>query len=161
MPGGAIYVGRPSPWGNPFPVDGPWIEAACVAYGIEYILTPTWRQAIAVALYRWWMTGVPVMAMKRLAREPIQLTEGTKGGAAWLQGHGVVYLPLRPSVEPLRGHDLACWCPEECGEPVGRYEVAYSDVYDPCAKPKGHGGAHDPWVPLWCHADVLLELANR
>jgi Domain of unknown function (DUF4326) len=30
MPAGAIYVGRPSPWGNPWPIDGdmqPWLVA--------------------------------------------------------------------------------------------------------------------------------------
>lgn len=136
MPEGAIYVGRPSRWGNPIRATGEWIEAACHAYG--YPAARAWRPAMAVALYRWWMDGVPVTPLPhRLggARwiDPlaaIEMTAGSSGGAFWLPAHGVLHLPRRPDLLPLRGRDLVCWC-------------------DP----------DDPLQP--CHADVLLELANR
>jgi len=62
---------------------------------------------------------------------------------------------------PLRGRDLACWCPLPCRIGVALDGVAYDDLYEPCAKPRDHDGEHDPSVALWCHADVLLELANQ
>lgn len=55
---------------------------------------------------------------------------------AWLLGephwaHGSV-LPPVPDLAPLVGRDLACWCP-----------IISRDVY------------------VLCHADVLIEVANR
>ncbi|MFA4084817.1 DUF4326 domain-containing protein [Mycobacteroides salmoniphilum] len=52
MPEGAIYVGRPSRWGNPWRV-GDWLMTHAGMpcgphYGCEFILTPE----IAVAFYR-------------------------------------------------------------------------------------------------------------
>jgi hypothetical protein len=89
MPEGAIYVGRPSRWGNPFRV---WPSG-----GPEY--SPT--AAAAVASHRAFIKGV------------------WRAHPEWFA--------------PLRGHDLACWCPLE-----------------------DENGNRVP-----CHADVLLELANR
>ena len=80
MPDNAVYVGRPSRWGNPYRI----------GYGDgEY--TPH----EAVSLFRIW-------------------ADDSRRGWEFL--------------EPLRGRDLACSCP----------------VDSP-----------------WCHADVLIELANR
>lgn len=115
LPPNAVYVGRPSLWGNPFRVGSP------------DPFDNAFSAAEAVRLFR------ALIAADRRFRD----------------------------FEPLRGHDLACWCPLPCGEPVALYGVAYGDLYDPCAKPKGHEGGHDPSVAPWCHADVLLELANR
>lgn len=93
MPEGAIYVGRPSQFGNfyrvgdvaytgsmPFPlrtVSEPRNEPPVVAERCE-------SAAQAVAWFRQW-------AEKMVERYP-----------DWL--------------EPLRGHDLACWCPLD-GQP--------------------------------------------
>ena len=75
MPKNAVYVGRPTKWGNPFKLN---------VYGEE-----------ALDMFR-----------KDLERR----------------------LKLEPKfLEPLRGKDLACWCP----------------------------------LDRLCHADILLELANR
>ena len=42
MPAGAVYVGRPTKWGNPFNV------------------TATQSREVAIARYRWWLTrGLP------------------------------------------------------------------------------------------------------
>jgi hypothetical protein len=51
----------------------------------------------------------------------------------WLAHEDPFYDELRAALGSLRGHDLACWCP----------------LVDAQGRP----------VP--CHADVLLELANR
>jgi len=76
----AVYVGRPSKWGNPYKINGS---------GVEKI-----DRAKAISLYRQWLEC-------RLVVEPTFL-------------------------EPLRGKDLVCWC-----------------------------------APKPCHADALLELANK
>lgn len=86
MPEGAVYVGRPTQWGNRWMVaDGTSLVEA----------RPLLVAAFWDAIWR---------AMR---------VEGVAALRRWLA--------------PLRGHDLACWCP--LGQP--------------------------------CHADVLLELANR
>lgn len=112
MPGGAIYVGRGSRWGNPFSVDVIEHAAACglTTYGLhniddERILsTPAWSLVTA---------EIAVLMFRRF----VELVDDDTR-KAWLA--------------PLRSHDLACWC-----------QLSY----------EGHA------VP--CHADVLLELANR
>jgi len=90
MPANTIYVGRPSPWGNPFRVTGDMMYC----YSINRkILSPwiLWYQdwgytkKDAVDLYEKWLTG--------------EIQE------AWL--------PPVPDLESLRGKDLACWCPLE------------------------------------------------
>lgn len=75
MPDGAVYVGRPSKWGNPWVIAPGFDAQACV-----------------------------------------------ENYAAYMERHQEFY-PLHE----LHGKDLACWCPLD----------------------------HP------CHADVLLELANR
>jgi len=89
IPEGAVYVGRPSKWGNPWrigekhPADG----------------------------HRF--TREEVVEMYRQAL-PQMLTTKREDGSLILD------------IEELRGKDLVCWC-----------------------------------APLPCHADVLLELANK
>lgn len=95
MPEGAVYVGRPTAWGNPNWMPG---KAAGRHDGTVFVLgweAPIMTRAESVAEYRMY--------------------------ALMLDGAHPEWL------EPLRGHDLACWCPLD--QP--------------------------------CHADVLLELANR
>lgn len=82
MPAGAIYVGRPTEWGNPFEqrmrlcvtVERP---AERVSPRRIWIVSPE----IAVAMFRAW------------ALTQIQFHRAT----GW--------------IEKLRGKDLACWCP--------------------------------------------------
>lgn len=64
MPEGAVYVGRPSRWGNPW---------AASVFGNQR----------AVDRFRAWLDGMARM-------------------------HPTQYATL---LDPLRGHDLACWCP--------------------------------------------------
>lgn len=103
MPKGAVYVGRPTPWGNLWRAGEPIYEMLSADYGPD---TPAWfgrkageivrDAAEAVELYRLWIADC--------------------------EKRGVPFcLPA------LRGKNLACWCPLD--QP--------------------------------CHADVLLELANK
>lgn len=103
MPEGAVYVGRPSRWGNPYSVGDPdpeWCgqSIALTTRGIEARPLDAQGTTYHFRLY----------AIDRLGREP-----------DWL--------------EPLRGRDLACWCPL----------------------------TDDQGNRVPCHADVLLDLANR
>lgn len=138
MPDDAIYVGRPSIYGNPFPVDDDGATWRAVALG--YMGHAAGRRAAAVALHRAWLTGEPVGegpladprsrslgALEFPDGHAVSLDEHCRGIAAAAAGlTGPLALPARPDLSPLRGHDLVCWCPPD----------------------------------LACHADVLLALAN-
>jgi hypothetical protein len=75
MPDGAVYVGRPSPWGNPYTV-GAWDPG--------YLGT---HQVVC--------SDDPASHIRSAARAVEAYAEHV---APWLD------------VEPLRGHDLVCWC---------------------------------------------------
>lgn len=78
MPPGAVYVGRPSRWGNPWkPGDGPLLGPPDSAYENHGFYLD---ELLAIGAFE--RLTVP----ERLGTDP-----------AWL--------------EPLRDHDLACWCP--------------------------------------------------
>lgn len=101
-PEGAIYVGRPSKWGNPFAIGKP-VGVECYSPSFHHLTVTVatreaavmWFESILTADYS---TSVPT-----------------------------VFEPPHGWMAALRGHDLMCWCPLD--QP--------------------------------CHADVLLELANR
>lgn len=133
MPEGAVYVGRPTRFGNPFAIDDPWLVWAAVSLGCRGNLQG--RREAAILLYRAWLTGtLPPLA------EPESGGEISFESGRTVSAHGMVLglagrmcaiyqaptLPPRPDVEALRGQALACFCPLD--QP--------------------------------CHADVLLELAN-
>jgi len=143
-PEGCIVVARPGPYGNPFPIEGDWITWTAV--GLGYHGNAAGRRECAVAMFRAWISGA-----NGVKRKPIE-TEG--GGALGFSDGSVVALgdhvanlaleasswceapripAERPDLAPLRGHDLACWCP-------------LVDV-------RGN--------PVLCHADVLLELVAQ
>ena len=135
MPEGAIYVGRPSRWGNPWPVTGdiqPWLALA-----LGQRADKAGRQASAVIAYRAWMTGtpLPVPTDDQLPDEggSLEYSDGTVRKVSSLPvGMGLMMLarypigvPERPDIEPLRDATaLVCWC-----------------------------GLDEP-----CHGDVLIEL---
>lgn len=136
MPEGAVYVGRPTKWGNPFSPDGSWIVWAAVALG--YRGDRAGRMEAAVALYAAWMKGAAVSggplvgdqgggALGFADGSTSTIAEHCQGLAAGIAGmYEAPTIPERPGLEELRGKDLACFCPLD--------------------RP--------------CHADVLLELAN-
>lgn len=106
MPAGAVYVGRPTKWGNPFCVE------ACGT------------RSKAVRVYRAWMDGTFTdKSIVRIIGGGVKMPEQPISIFRYLIWRG----GLRRQLEELRGKDLACWCPLD--QP--------------------------------CHADVLLEIANR
>jgi len=110
MPEGAVYVGRPTKWANPYRV-GDWatVHGEDSQGRIEEIVIPV-TAAMAVEAFR---------LQWEIRLEPFN-------GLA--DAEDVAYVAARRAeLEQLRGKDLACWCPLD--QP--------------------------------CHADVLLELANR
>lgn len=107
MPEGAVYVGRPSRWGNPFQPIGRELVGAGNAWRID---CGTADNALreSVSLFRDIASGFwnpnrveplddahyrALMAQLKIWRQRIG-------------GH-----PLEMAWAELRGHDLACWCP--------------------------------------------------
>lgn len=106
MPEGAIYVGRPTEWGNPF------------------VVSEKVPLALALELYRDLICGY--FSPAKLAH----LTDAEFHAIYAERSNWLKRGPSHPKWSAqtyLKGHDLACWCPLD--QP--------------------------------CHADILLELANR
>ncbi len=89
MPPGAVYVGRPTRWGNPYKgEDGAATSTRAMLVGDfrEWLLTPVWTDPRDGSLHR-------------------------PGGCT---RHLGVPFAGRPTVEEIRstlaGRDLACWC---------------------------------------------------
>lgn len=90
MPEGAVYVGRPSRWGNPF-------EARY--YGLARALALYWD-----ALRGFWNPS------HFAADEPDWLVDQAyRAHTGWSRRIG--RHPSEQARAELRGHDLACWCP--------------------------------------------------
>ena len=104
-PDGAVVVARPTKWGNPFPWQGSWI--VWLAVGLGYHADEAGRRAAAVSLYRSWLTGEPAVALDDDPNEADR--RGLALGAALLETPPAI--PEPPSLGPLRGKNLACWCP--------------------------------------------------
>ena len=91
LPEGAIYVGRPSRWGNPFVLGETymWMLRTDLGYPI-----PTWRDPGE------YEHGLRV---ERLTSPAVAVE--------WFRTR-LAATPIHPiDLVPLRGHDLACWCP--------------------------------------------------
>lgn len=95
MPEGAVYVGRPSKWGNPFTVEStppPWRDAGRVWFVLD---------ENGVDYHPWHNTK------RSAAEKAVELYEQFVVDQHW----GL------PDVSPdeirtaLAGRDLACWCP--------------------------------------------------
>ena len=100
MPPGAIYVGRPTKWGNPFYLRGTTIWFRGVSEEVFWADRPTIKEArrSAAESFRNWIDGrYPGLIVLDAERERIFA-----------------------SIEELAGHDLACWCPltDAQGNPV-------------------------------------------
>ncbi|WP_423201249.1 DUF4326 domain-containing protein [Gordonia sihwensis] len=91
MPDGAIYVGRPSKWGNPYTAE--LMHRRSVAYQLLGADPPV-RELLADA----------VEAFR------CDLTYGPDS-AWWWYGPHVQMIAIKGALAELRGHDLACWCP--------------------------------------------------
>lgn len=101
MPENALYVGRPTVFGNPFKIG---------VHGNRQECLDKFRRCVTEGDF--------------VSEEIWDLWQQAGGSVGWLVG--IIRNP--PLLEKqLRGYDLACWCPE-----------------------------NSP-----CHADILLELANK
>jgi hypothetical protein len=127
MPEGAVFVGRPTKWGNPFIVEDFLMFGAVVdAYAgwcLDFQDHEEARHA-AVDLYRDIVSGFwNPTKVDQLGDQAYQcLYEDLRKWRKRIGGH-----PLEIARSELRGKDLCCWC-------------------SPAQT---------------CHADVLLEIANR
>ena len=91
MPSNAVYVGRPTVWGNPF-----WNIALDIS------------EELSIALFRELAHGFwnPSLVSKL---EDWRVHDISQAHQRWLMklgGH-----PLELARTELRGKDLACWCP--------------------------------------------------
>ena len=94
MPDGAVYVGRPTAWGNPFPI---------AEHGAK----------LSLALYRNVLNGLwsPIVLQDLSDEDYARVYEARN---AFLKRLGHRYHPSE-MLHELRGKDLACWC--EIGAP--------------------------------------------
>jgi hypothetical protein len=84
LPANTVYVGRPTKWGNPFPV------AACIETGFADNEADARR--VCVEAFRDWLRGD---------------TWAAGASPDWPKRRTV----LLERLPELRGKDLACWCP--------------------------------------------------
>ncbi len=117
MPEGAVYVGRPSLWGNPWAIDDARDYDIPIKQRAEWVVHRYRRELQHWGLLSDYGSNVSDARFTQVEAE----VRGT--GAEDMAGAAIL----------LRGRDLVCWCPLE--------------------------DAAGNRVP--CHADVLLELANR
>jgi hypothetical protein len=101
-PEGAIYVGRPSPYGNPFPVDGDWIACAAIAAGFR--ADKAGRRAAAVAFHRAWLTG---RAPAGPQLDDIGAIEFSDGTLVTMGEHSRLPSIAMLGARPVRGADVA------------------------------------------------------
>lgn len=124
MPANTVYVGRPSKWGNPFVLDSDWIVWAAVALGFRGGVAG--RRSAALRLYRaWLLSELPAIDKPQGDYGAIVYDDGTPQGrtvetADQVQGFAGTIAALmempklpasKPSLDSLRGKNLACFCP--------------------------------------------------
>ncbi|WP_255183240.1 MULTISPECIES: DUF4326 domain-containing protein [unclassified Rhodococcus (in: high G+C Gram-positive bacteria)] len=100
MPNGAVYVGRPTKWGNPFRV----IKSPCCPTvdvidenGVTYVIDHDWAHTNS------WSDVERPGAWKWARGESVRLYRADL--TEWL-----INPPLIAMLPELRGKDLACWC---------------------------------------------------
>lgn len=90
MPPNAVYVGRPTKWGNPWSVAG--------YYDAGYSGPTEVAAKACLENFRAWMTRTRSSWSGEVPGGPLKHPDGS-----------VRFEPA--DVSPLRGKDLACWCP--------------------------------------------------
>ena len=95
MPEGAVYVGRPTKWDNPYTVDMMQQRIdECAEIDPEGELSLIGPQQLAVDAFR------------------ADLRHGPDS-AWWWYGPHMQIIEICGALDELRGHDLACWCPPD------------------------------------------------
>ncbi|API58308.1 hypothetical protein BSL82_02450 [Tardibacter chloracetimidivorans] len=140
MPENTVTVDRRTKWGNPFNLKASehcWTALACGCKG-----DPAGRQRASVILFREWINNAAACRIQDCG-----LYAEREGERVAFATSPAITAPQPPAIEDiqaeLRGRNLACWCKlceaHQDGLPLGVQ-------CDQCAP---------------CHADVLLEIANR
>ena len=93
MPEGAVYVGRPTQWGNPFTPDI-YYETGYSGNGFDAI-------GICVQAFRSWLCGGYTQSARLYVEQMLSTAKKPS-----LRGPTVDQIRAE-----LRGKDLACWCP--------------------------------------------------
>lgn len=108
MPEGAIYVGRPTWWGNPF--DFRAAGFCWIALGYGFRGDADGRRAASVAAFRDWLTAPAGKVVVSYDQGVVLEAGGRKVdlGPRATAGRAPTIDEIRAE---LRGHDLACWCP--------------------------------------------------
>ncbi len=87
MPPGAIYVGRPTLWGNPLTarsaIEVGYLRSDDPDFYVREFLTQCFRDWLVSTGHDWW--------------------EGTESSGR--------HAEIMRRLSELRGHDLVCWCP--------------------------------------------------
>ncbi|HKY59245.1 MAG TPA: DUF4326 domain-containing protein [Aeromicrobium sp.] len=107
MPEGAVYVGRPTVFGNPFRA----VKSECCGYwdvrddnGVTYLVNHQYvHQASVRADRSTWTTDTEAN------REAVRLYNDEL--TYWVGGRLKWDPAFAEAVASLRGRDLACWCP--------------------------------------------------
>lgn len=114
-------IDRRTPYGNPFPIaDMMW--SAVALYGLNCEGN---RRLASIAFYRAWINDVPSVSVPEALpgderQGSIEYSSGRVATVASVTRRFATFgaqmdlakleLPKRPSLEPLRGFRLACWC---------------------------------------------------
>ena len=107
LPPNAVYVGRPTKWGNPFKVINP-------AHG--YLVLGLEPQDATLPIFT--ELAARAYSVERYNR---LLNDGESR-----EGYSALGIHLRAHISELRGKDLACWCPLEDAD--GRRVPCHADV---------------------------------
>lgn len=87
LPAGAIYVGRPTPWTNPF--------------AASRRAEARWGHAKSVILHKEWLNGrIGALTLERFGFHPAEI-DALDRRRCW----------VLTNLHRLHGRDLACWCP--------------------------------------------------
>lgn len=108
MPEGAVYVGRPTRWGNPFDLSSP--DHCWTALHHGFRADPAGRHAASVAMFEAWV---------RLGRQKTVIECGlvaeSKSKTVPIVASPAIQVGEPPSLKEIRdelgGRDLVCWCP--------------------------------------------------
>lgn len=105
MPEGAVYVGRPSRWGNPFGVvSAPSMVEGGIRYpAVHRLAELNHPSRTSVNESKSWIVSREKGDILGAAFRMFELHTGPMGSYEWDDAEGML--------APLRGRDLACWCP--------------------------------------------------
>lgn len=101
MPPGAVYVGRPTVYGNPFEV----IQLPCGCWENRDDNGVTYMHIHSMLLE----PVHPPITKREAVENSVRLFY--EDLTQWLGGRVELQAGLAEAIEKLRGKDLACWCP--------------------------------------------------